>query len=158
LSAAAHGTIIWMPSPTVPKGSLMATDKRGFSELEAAVLAKLLAGDHPLLKHLRTQLDSATAAGRQMTGVGFFLDIGYAGEPAPVRLPGFRIHDVMANAGTEPVAAFNVLVEGGRLTQLEGVAFGDRWPDDLGTDELSYIHGDERGPTVRELSEAYAGD
>ncbi len=45
------------------------------TELEQAVLDKLLAGNHPALAALRSQAVEGRVTRREYTGVGFFCDI-----------------------------------------------------------------------------------
>ncbi len=49
-----------------------AEDVEGLTKLERAVLAKLLAGDHPILAALRSQSEDARLASREYTGAGFY--------------------------------------------------------------------------------------
>jgi hypothetical protein len=130
----------------------MRTDSHGFTPLEAAVLEKLVAGNHPILEGLRKQLLSASARDREMTGAGFYLDISMTTEAPPVRAPRFRINDVAADLENAPLGAvFNVLIKDGFLSLLEGAAIDDSWPDDPGSFRVMYFGGDQRTETFAKL-------
>jgi hypothetical protein len=48
------------------------SDMEELNDLEKAVLAKLLSGDHPLLAALRSQAERAWLVSRDYTGAGFY--------------------------------------------------------------------------------------
>jgi hypothetical protein len=72
------------------------------NELEHRVLKMLLAGDDPVLKALRLQLESAEVSDRKFTGAGFFME-SHVPMAVPL-LPGkqsFVIGDVIGLIETE---------------------------------------------------------
>jgi hypothetical protein len=111
------------------------------NELEAAVLALLLAGDDPTLTCLREQLRRLRVTSRERTGVGFFTNVEVVGG-AP-RLPGrasLRFGDVDADIdGLASGAGFLLVVDDGLMTMLEGYAYADEtWPEPIGRFALKY--------------------
>jgi hypothetical protein len=71
--------------------------------LEQAVLAKLLAGDHPVLAALREQAKSAQITSREFTGTGFYCSFQVPSRLSPeIPQQDFEIGDVNAeSAGVE---------------------------------------------------------
>lgn len=101
-------------------------DATTLTELEKSVLDALLAGDHPILTALREQVREARIGNRTMTGVGLFsdIDIDSGVDAAPTTRSEVRIGDVFAEMeGLDHGAGFVLLVEEGRLAQLEGYTF-----------------------------------
>jgi hypothetical protein len=118
--------------------------------LEAAVLDKLLAGDHPVLAALRGQLAVAAVTQRELTGVGFFTDfsVPQTADPAPVRR--LRFGDVHANiSGVEHGAGFLLFVDDGVLTTLEGFTYDEPWPEEIKEFSVRYV--DPTRPDVASL-------
>jgi hypothetical protein len=114
------------------------------SELEHAVLTKLLAGEHPLLDLLRRQLAKCRVTQRELTGHGFFahLDVG---DVLPVADMKVILDDVVAEIeGMPEGAGFVLYVEHGRLSMLEGYGYDDPWPTTISTYTLRYRTGEER--------------
>ena len=102
------------------------------NEMERRALDMLLAGDTPELAVFRAQLTSATVAGREFTGVGFFTQLS-----VPAELPRVRgcvrlvLSDLYAEvAGLEHDAGFVLFVRDGAIDVLECFIVDDRWPDD----------------------------
>jgi hypothetical protein len=110
----------------------------GLSELEQAVLDKLLSGDHPTLAALRLQADRARLVERELTGHGFFCD--FEVEPEAPRVDGdFHIADVWADLSNLAYgAAFVLFIRSGRLEFLEGATFGEPWPEEVHDFKLHY--------------------
>lgn len=114
------------------------------TELERAVLAKLLSGEHPLLDELRQQLAKCRVTKREMTGHGFFthLDVEDTGAAADVKV---RFGDVVAEIeGMPDGAGFELFIERGCLSMLEGYGYDDPWPSTIASYTLRYTTGDER--------------
>ena len=110
------------------------------TELERAILAKLLAGEHALLEQLRRQLVSR----RELTGHGFYthLDVGETLVAAKVKV---SFGDVVAEIeGMPDGAGFELYVENGRLSVLEGYGYDDPWPSAIASYTLRYSTGDKR--------------
>jgi hypothetical protein len=124
------------------------------NELETAVLAKLLEGDNWVLNELRKQLLGLTVTARTFTGVGFFVD--FAIDPkipaAPMQSKEVRISDVVGElGGLKHGAGFALLVEDGRLRQLEGFSYDEPWPNPVDSFALRFMHAD-RSATLNRLS------
>src|SRR5262245_46547445 len=115
------------------------------TELERAVLQKLLSGDHPVLALLREQVKVCRCTKREFTGVGFYdyLDVSaYTGPRPDINL---KLGDVIAEIDRlQHGAGFILYVEAGRFAMLEGHTFGEAWPDRIDAFELSYFSGEER--------------
>ena len=112
--------------------------------LEHAVLAKLLAGEHPLLDQLRRQLAKCRVTRRELTGHGFFayLDVGDVPPAADMKV---SFGDVVAEIeGMPDGAGFELYIERGRLYMLEGYGYDDPWPTTISTYTLRYRTGEER--------------
>jgi hypothetical protein len=108
--------------------------------LEVAVLEWLLAGDHPVLVALRAQLARATVTQRELSGAGFFTHFVVANDAIPVAVRTLRFGDVWAKvAGLRYGADFVLFVDDGRLTMLEGVSFGEPWPETITEFAVTYV-------------------
>jgi len=123
-----------------------------FTELERAVLAKLLAGEHPLLNQLRSQLRSCRIVRREMTGHGFYTHFSVGDAPAPLDVK-VSFGDVVAEIdGMPDGAGFELYVEHGQLSMLEGYGYDDPWPRSVTGFALRYATGDERDwPAIKEV-------
>lgn len=109
----------------------MATKGPELTDLERAVLERLLRGDHLILKALRTQLQSAEVTSREFTGVGFFTDfkVPRSVPPAPTARSHLAITGVHAKIpGLERPVGFVLFVEDGYLACLEGFTYDEPWP------------------------------
>jgi hypothetical protein len=127
-----------------------------FLPLEAAVMDMLLAGDHPSLQKLRTQVAVGRIKSRQSTGgAGFFLELevpGDAERPA-IKQRSLHITDVTAKLPelTRRVA-FILMVREGCLAMLEAQAQDEEWPETVTTFELRYTDP-SRGALLDALDE-----
>lgn len=109
------------------------------TELERAVLDKILDGDHPLLEILRNQLSNDRVSRREMTGTGFFTYFN-VGDPPVADVEKIVFGDVSADIeGVHHGAGFLVWVEHGRLIMLEGFTYDDPWPDEIEQYTLKYL-------------------
>jgi hypothetical protein len=122
------------------------------TELERAVLLKLTEGDHPLLRLLRRQVEACTVTGREMTGVGFYLQLSV---PEDVeRLAGVRPHfpldDVSADLPglAKGDAGFMLWIVNGAADCLEGYTFEGPWPAQTEGFTLSYLHAEPQGEST----------
>jgi hypothetical protein len=114
------------------------------TELERAVLAKLLQGEHPLLNQLRRQLAQCRVSRREMTGHGFFTYID-TGDVPPAGDVKVTFGDVVAEIeGMPDGAGFALYIEHGRLSMLEGYGYDDPWPNSIANYILKYDAGDKR--------------
>jgi hypothetical protein len=118
---------------------------RNLTNLESAVLRKLLSGNHPVLALLCDQFDVCRAKKREITGVGFFTDLdvsAYTGVRLELDL---KFGDVVAEIdGLEHGAGFVLYVQQGLLTLLEGYTYDEPWPDRIAGFKLRHLTGDER--------------
>ena len=133
----------------------------GLEPLEAAVLAMLLTGDHPVLAALRDQLAVAAIARRERTGVGFFVDFAVPAAAPRASVCTLRFGDVEASlAGLAHGAGFVVFVDHGRLTMLEGYTYGEPWPSPVTEFALRYHDPARAGlpAQLADLAPAPAGD
>jgi len=109
------------------------------TDLERAVLQKLLDGDHPALKVLRAQLEKCGVASREMTGSGFFtgLEVERTSDIEPLAGLDVRFGDVEASIpGLEHGAGFVLLIRDGYLAELEAYSYEEPWPADVDGFEL----------------------
>ena len=114
------------------------------TELERAVLARLLEGRHRLLEQLREQLPNCRVTRRELTGVGFYAYLDCADAPR-ANHANLRFGDVVAQiGGMADGAGFVLYVEHGRLYMLEGYGYSDPWPNRIGGYALQYNGGDRR--------------
>ena len=111
---------------------------KDLTNLERAVLEKLLDGDNAVLAMLREQAKQARLAKRENTGAGFYCDIEVASD-APMVLGDFHLGDVQAMiTGLEHGAGFVLFVRGGRINMLEGYTYDEPWPDQVLDFSLKY--------------------
>jgi len=109
--------------------------------IEAAVLQKLLAGDHPILVALRQQMPGLSVRAREHTGAGFFTEFSVAndGPRAPIPSGKLRFGDVEASVkGLRNGAGFLLYVDDGLLHMLEDYSYEEPWPDSVGEFSLHY--------------------
>ena len=128
------------------------------TELETAVLAMILDGDHPVLRQLREQLASCHVKRREFTGVGFYthLDVGDA---RPSGATPLRFGDVTAEIeGMACGAGFLLFVEHGRLCMLEGYSFDEPWPSTVDKYRLKYMGGAGRDWAAMQKALRSSGD
>jgi hypothetical protein len=133
----------------------MAREDQGFTPLEAAAMDMLLAGVGPVLAALHRQLDQARISRRDMTGVGFVIDLDV---PAELRIEGLgnlHLSDVAAEIdGLQHGAGFVLHVMNGMIDYVEGFTYDEPWPDRIEGFSLSYTDGDGRGTTYSKIDEA----
>lgn len=111
------------------------------SEIESAVLDKLLEGDLLELKCLRAQVARLHVTNREFTGVGFFTE--FAHPPDVVRLQSkkhIRFGDVLADIDKlNHGAGFVLFVDNGVITMLEGYSTANEpWPNSIEHFSLRY--------------------
>lgn len=101
------------------------------SRFETALAAGLLEADDPDSVALREQLRAARVVRRELTGVGFFVDLEVPGS-SPIASTSRRARgSVLIRASCLDHDAGAVLfVVDGRLATIEGFAYGDRWTHD----------------------------
>ena len=110
------------------------------TDLEYAVLEKLLAGDDERLMRLRRQLETAIASKREMTGVGFFTTLEVLDPTHRLDERSVELGDVNAEiSGLTHGAGFLLFIRNGLLETLEGYTYGDnRWPEKISSFRLRY--------------------
>jgi hypothetical protein len=109
------------------------------TDLERAVLLRLLEGEEPVVRALRDQVAEAEVREREFTGVGFFTYFLVRPVGDPVSVPDGVVHpplvgDVRLEAeNLQHGADFVLFLKDGLLHLLEGYTLGgEPWPDDLG--------------------------
>lgn len=120
---------------------------------EAAVLQKLLHGEHPVLAALREQVPAVSVATREETGAGFFTRFTLPDEivRAPTSSEHLRIGDVEATVdGLSHGAGFLLYVEHGVLHMLEGYSYEESWPASIDRFSLEY-HDPSRTAVLTQL-------
>ena len=113
----------------------------GLSDLERAVLGKLLEGEHPVLAALREQAARVQVARREVTNAGFFCDLEAPEMAAQTARTTFTLDDVVAELeGTQQGASFVLIVKKGRMTLLEGFTRDEPWPEQVRSFTLRYAN------------------
>jgi hypothetical protein len=111
----------------------------GLTELERALLEKLLHGDHPVLAALREQAAQVKLARREQTEAGFFCDLEAPAPPSELEPDTFTLDDVVAELdGVQTPASVVLIVKKGRMTLLEGFTRNEPWPASVGSFRLRY--------------------
>jgi hypothetical protein len=116
------------------------------TNLEKAVLEKLLSGESDIFQVLCNQYRRLQVAEREFTGVGFWMIFSLPSNvpPLPGR-PSFSFGDVSAEInGLKHGAGFELFVKDGYLRMLEGFSFDESWPNTVETFSLCYMGGPER--------------
>jgi hypothetical protein len=122
------------------------------TKLERAVLEKLVAGEHSLLEQLRNQIPACRVTRREMTGHGFYAHLDVGDAPTDLHTT-FSFGDVHADIqGLTDGAGFELYIEHGRLSMLEGYAYDEPWPSAIRGYALKYDAGEQRDwPALRRL-------
>ena len=118
-----------------------ATMDRQLSALEVAVLLKLLAGDHPVLRVLRKQVERSGVKSRDFTGAGFMTELDLPMDVTRARLgkEEVRVGGVLAEvSGLSHGAGFVLYLKDGLLDALEGYSYDEPWPEAIASFELRY--------------------
>lgn len=104
------------------------------------LMTALLAGDHPVLKTLRSQYDAATFTALDLSGSGFFLGFGLPVEVPAVEPPTFQLTDLSFEVSEAPEGGSVVLfIRHGRLSLLEAYLWTDDWPQPAVLKSWSYL-------------------
>jgi len=113
---------------------------KNLTDLEKAVMEKLLDGEDEVLSVLRQQLKAAVVSAREMTGVGFYTTFSVPDRVS--RVPGnvsFKFGDVIAKMRElKWGAGFLLYVQEGALHMLEGYTYDEQWPGRISSFELNY--------------------
>jgi hypothetical protein len=117
-----------------------------FSALEKAVIRFLLVGEDSTLDILRTQLEHASVASREFSGVGFITRLLIdPGAPVIEEFASFKFSDVEASLPElEHGAGFLLYINQGFLSMLEGYCYDERWPQAVTGFQLAYHSGSTR--------------
>ncbi len=119
------------------------------NEMERRALEMLLAGDKPELAVFRAQLNAATVASRESTGVGFFTHLSVPAEL--LRAKGraqLVLSDLYAEiSGLDHDAGFVLFVEDGAIDVLECHIVDERWPDNATMRRPYYVRPVTQGST-----------
>jgi hypothetical protein len=117
-----------------------------FFPLEKAVIRFLLVGEDSTLDILRTQLEHASVASREFTGVGFFTHLLVDPEaPAIEEFASSKFGDVEASLPElQHGAGFLLYIHQGFLSMLEGYCYDERWPHAVTGFQLTYYSGTTR--------------
>jgi hypothetical protein len=117
------------------------------SDTERRLMDLLLAGDHPALAVLRTQLAESEIENREFSGVGFFTHFKVPEGCERLPVGHWVIQDVEFRLpGLEYGAGGLLFVVEGALSMLEGFTYGsEAWPADEAGMDASYTR---RGNTV----------
>lgn len=111
------------------------------NEMEKRALEMLLAGEDDRLALLRSQLDSASVARRELPGAGFFTHL-----TVPSHLPRLRVRKLVIGdlyseiIGLPHPAGFLLFVTDGTLDFLECFIVDNRWPEDAQLHRPYYVH------------------
>ena len=116
------------------------------TNLEKAVLEKLLNGKAEIFQILFKQYLSLQVVNREFTGVGFWTNFSIpAGTVKLSGSPSFWFGDVHAKIdGLEHGAGIELLVKDGSLCMLEGYSYDEPWPETIRTFDLYYESGSQR--------------
>jgi hypothetical protein len=111
------------------------------TNLERAILEKMLTGENSELKILREQFSKVTVSKSEMTGSGFFTNLEVPATLAPLSRKGrVTITDISANLPKlKNGAGFVLFVDNGAINCLEGFCYDETWPDSTMGFELSYL-------------------
>jgi hypothetical protein len=117
------------------------------TNLERAVLEKMLAGKNSELKILREQFSKTAVSTREMTGNGFFTSLEIPALALHLQRKGrVTITDVSANfSKLKRSAGFVLFIDDGKINCLEGFCYDESWPDSTADFELSYLQELPRG-------------
>lgn len=115
------------------------------TSFEVALAEALLAGDLPLLDALRSQWRAATFESRELSGVGFFLNVTIPHSTPRVAPSNFELGDVYFETTSLPHGGGAVLfVRDGVITMLEAYTHDGEWPANFASFTLRYFDGEHR--------------
>jgi hypothetical protein len=108
------------------------TRDAGLNQLELDILDRLLAGPDRSRGELREQLPYLTGVLREYTGHGFFTDLEYSEAAPHATVSDYQVHGGASVSSLKHGVGFVLFVRGGLLVQIEGFAYDEPWPDDIG--------------------------
>jgi hypothetical protein len=110
------------------------------TDLEKAVLEKLLTGEAERDRVLQRQIPALRVTERKMTGVGFFTRFSLPDEAE--KLPeeaSFHVSDVAAELDDlKHGAGFVLFIKKGRIDMLEGFTYDEPWPQKINSFHLYF--------------------
>jgi hypothetical protein len=109
------------------------------TDFEQSVVSALLAGDHPTLFSLRSQIPFISVVNREETGCGIFttFDVGHVASTSKDSITLSDLHIEMPSV-EHGAAAILYIVEG-RIHMLECVTYEGPWPKLPVFTELKYL-------------------
>lgn len=111
------------------------------------MLQKLLAGDHPILVHLREQATDVAVKGRNHTTVGEYVDLAVASRHAAVEPPNIILGDIDIEVeGVKHGVATLLYVVDGKLDFIEFATAADTWPENPVIKGVKYFREVETAP------------
>ena len=105
--------------------------KKLMTDLEHAVLEKILGQRNSNFANLRSQLESCRVKSRELTGVGFFteLEVDSSLPAAQIKSGTVQVGSAEARVqGLKYGAGFTLFITNGYLDMLEGYSYGEPWP------------------------------
>jgi hypothetical protein len=128
------------------------------TELERAVILKLLNADEPAFGVLRAQVETLNVSEREFTGVGFYTELNVPETVTRISANAtFKIGDVDAEIkGLKHGAGFLLYVEVGALAMLEGYTYDEKWPSQIESFSLTFSKEPRDLRSIREALKSTA--
>lgn len=115
------------------------------TEFEQALAEALLAGELPVLAVLRSQWAAARFELRELSGVGFFLNVAVPSSAPRAEPPNFELSDVYFEATGLPHGGGSVMfIRDGAISMLEAYSHDGDWPEEVTEFTLQYFDGESR--------------
>ncbi len=109
-------------------------------DLTAALIPRLLEGDHPALLVLRAQYTQCTITGIELTGAGFFVSFDIPDDLERCVPGNIAGGDAVIRYAESPVQAGCVLfVRDGLLRELEVYTFDGEWPEHATVTSIEFV-------------------
>jgi hypothetical protein len=114
--------------------------------LERKVMEMMLAGEHPVLDVLRSQLNASHVLERTYDSVGFFTKFYVPSDAPRIKAKRLVISDVCGEIpyyypeGHAWVCDFLLFVEDGAIDTLEAATPDDEWTEDESRIVVKYVH------------------
>ena len=101
-------------------------------QLVEDLMPRLLAGEHPSLSVLRSQLESSRLESVELTGAGFYVHFAVDAAAPRVAPSGFFGGEAQIRlAGLERGLGCMIHVREGRIATLEGFTYQEDWPEEF---------------------------
>jgi hypothetical protein len=115
------------------------------TEFERTLAEHLLAGELPVLAVLRSQWAAARFESRELSGVGFFLNVVVPSSAPRAEPPDFELGDVYFEATGLPHGGGSVMfIRDGAISMLEAYSHDGDWPKEVMEFALRYFDGVSR--------------